>query len=77
MSEATIQTRPNGPFRVTGKITLVDGEGKPFDLGGREAVSLCRCGQSANKPFCDGSHGKSGFQSNEPARALPPAPPKA
>ena len=48
-----------------------------FDLAGRTAIGLCRCGQSANKPFCDGSHAKCGFASMIEARALPPMQPKA
>lgn len=39
--------------------------GKPFDLKGKTAFSLCRCGHSANKPFCDGTYGKVGFQAEE------------
>lgn len=70
-----ITVRPNGPYRVEGEIELVDGEGKPFGLGGRTAVSLCRCGHSENKPFCDGSHKKFDFQSTVEARDLPPAAP--
>lgn len=69
---ATIQVRPNGPLKVTGDFEITDAEGKRFDLAGRLAISLCRCGQSANRPFCDGTHGKAGFASVEPARTLPP-----
>lgn len=70
-----ITVRPNGPYRVEGEFELVDGAGKPFGLGGRAAISLCRCGHSENKPFCDGSHNKIGFQSTVEARDLPPATP--
>jgi CDGSH-type Zn-finger protein len=65
MSEITISARKNGPFRVEGAVRLVDGDGNAYDLTGKPAISLCRCGQSANKPFCDGAHGKVGFQSAE------------
>jgi len=68
----------NGPLRITGdNITLKDAAGNTFGLGGRKIISLCRCGQSANKPFCDGSHARSGFQSTVEARDLPPPAPKA
>ncbi|WP_307255795.1 CDGSH iron-sulfur domain-containing protein [Oikeobacillus pervagus] len=50
----------NGPLRVTGKIELVDTDGNAFDT--KQTFSLCRCGLSDNKPFCDGSH-KGKFES--------------
>ena len=77
MSNFTVTVRNNGPLRLEGDITLADQDGRPFGLGGRTVVSLCRCGHSANKPFCDGSHGKTGFDSVCPARDLPPPAPKA
>jgi CDGSH-type Zn-finger protein len=57
-----IIVRPNGPLRVEGNIQLVDANGKQWDLTGKPAISLCRCGASAKRPFCDGSHNKIGFQ---------------
>jgi CDGSH-type Zn-finger protein len=51
---------PRGPLLVRGEIDLVDGDGKPIDTR-RGTVALCRCGASANKPFCDGSHKLTGF----------------
>jgi len=45
-------------------------------LAGRTLISLCRCGQSQNKPFCDGSHARTGFQDPVTARELPPPKPK-
>ncbi len=60
--EVTITVRPNGPLRVEGPVKLVDYDGKVLDLGGKPAISLCRCGASINKPFCDGTHSKIGFQ---------------
>lgn len=56
-------------------LEIVDGEGQAFGLGGRRVVTLCRCGQSESKPFCDGSHNRCGFDSVVVARELPP--PKA
>lgn len=70
MSQVKITVRPNGPFRVDdpdGLVELVDANGNKFDLTGRPAFSLCRCGASVNKPFCDGTHSKIGFQAAEAA----------
>ena len=50
--------------------------GRAFGLGGRSVISLCRCGLSANKPFCDGQHARQGWQSPCEARDLPPPKPK-
>jgi len=78
MPDNTITVRSNGPLRIEGDgIVLLDQEGRPFGLAGRNAISLCRCGQSSNKPFCDGTHNKVGFASECPARDLPPPAPKA
>lgn len=65
-----ITVKNHGPLRIEGEFTLVDAEGKEFGLGDRTAISLCRCGKAANLPFCDGTHGKDGFQSECPARDL-------
>jgi len=73
---AKITIRDNGSIRVEGDFTIHDVSGNQFDLGGRQVIGLCRCGQSENKPFCDGAHGRTGFQSSCPARALPPPAPK-
>ena len=64
--------RNNGPIRLEGDFTIEDQNGNTFGLAGRTVISLCRCGHSANKPFCDGSHGRQGFQSECEARELPP-----
>lgn len=63
-----ITVRKNGPYRVEapeGEIELVDAEGNKFDLTGKPVFSLCRCGGSVIKPFCDGTHSKIGFQAAE------------
>ena len=67
-NEVKITVRPNGPYRVEGPIRLIDADGKEWDLQGKPAISLCRCGASVNKPFCDGSHHAIAFAaSGEPA----------
>lgn len=76
MTPAKITVRNDGPLRVEGEVELVDMEGKSYGLGGRTSLALCRCGHSANKPFCDGSHKTVGFQDKQQARDLPPPPPK-
>ena len=68
MAEVKITVRRSGPYRVEapeGSIEIVDADGTPYDLTGKTAFSLCRCGGSVNKPFCDGTHSKIGFQGAE------------
>jgi CDGSH-type Zn-finger protein len=72
---AKITVSNNGPLRIEGEFSILDAGGKQFGLAGRAALSLCRCGHSANKPFCDGAHARQSFQSICEARDLPP--PKA
>jgi CDGSH-type Zn-finger protein len=70
MADVKITVRRNGPYRVEapeGSIEMVDADGKPYDLTGKPAFSLCRCGGSVNKPFCDGTHSRIGFQGAESA----------
>jgi len=74
MTKITVSN--NGPLRVEGEFSIVDPEGREFGLAGRTLISLCRCGQSQNKPFCDGSHARTGFQNQVVARELPPPKPK-
>lgn len=76
MAGTKITALNNGPIRMEGDFTLHDQEGNQFDLAGRTVISLCRCGHSQNKPFCDGSHARVGFDSEVKARALPPPKPK-
>lgn len=61
-STVKITVKKNGPLRVEGPIVLTDADGQEWDLTGKPAVSLCRCGASEKRPFCDGSHNKIGFQ---------------
>lgn len=68
MSKVKILVRDNGSLFVTGDVELVDAEGKAFPA--KEKMSLCRCGLSNNKPYCDGAH-KGVFESQ--VRAPEPA----
>jgi CDGSH-type Zn-finger protein len=76
MAGTRITIRNHGSIKVEGDFEIVDQDGKPFGLGGRTAVSLCRCGHSTNKPFCDSAHKQCGFQSVVMAFDLQPPAPK-
>jgi CDGSH-type Zn-finger protein len=71
-----VSVSSNGPIRIEGDFEILDPAGAAFGLAGRTVISLCRCGQSANKPFCDGSHARTGFNDAVAARDLPPPMPK-
>ena len=60
MADVTAKVNDNGPYVITGDVTVVDVNGNKFSWTG-SAVALCRCGQSNNKPFCDGAHKDAGF----------------
>jgi CDGSH-type Zn-finger protein len=61
MSEVQIKALKNGPLEVSGPFAVTDSAGvqRPVE---EQPTYLCRCGHSANKPFCDGSHKRVGFQ---------------
>jgi CDGSH-type Zn-finger protein len=64
----TIRCRENGPLVVQGPVRIVDHLGNEFvSPPGKQNVALCRCGRSATKPFCDGSHKLCGFAAAETA----------
>ncbi len=57
MSKVQITVKENGSIRIEAEqIELLDSDGKPYKLEGKTSISLCRCGLSAKKPFCDGAH---------------------
>jgi CDGSH-type Zn-finger protein len=56
-----IDPEPNGPLKVRGNLEIMSGTGRV--VARVTAAALCRCGGSANKPFCDGTHAKIGFKS--------------
>jgi CDGSH-type Zn-finger protein len=71
MPPITITIKKNGPYLIQGddvaNVTLVDHEGNTVVPKGKN-ISLCRCGASVNKPFCDGTHSRIGFKGAEEAR---------
>lgn len=70
---ATITPYRDGPLIVRGDFRLVDQDGVEIDPG-RDTIALCRCGKSGIKPFCDGTHKRSGFSApSAPGRPRPAA----
>ena len=64
MCMVTIKANPDGPLLVEGEgITLIGMDGQ--NIATKAPFALCRCGKSRNKPFCDGTHGTSGFKSEK------------
>ena len=64
--DVKVTVRLNGPYRIEGPFTMVDQDGGQFSLPEGQFVTLCRCGWSDNKPYCDGSH-----RHNEPSFDAP------
>ncbi len=61
-----IRLRDDGPLVIHGPVRVIDAEGREFTLPTEKPLlALCRCGQSAHKPFCDGAHKTCGFQARE------------
>ncbi len=58
--ESIVEEVPNGPLLVYGNITVKDKTGN--EIKKNKVTAFCRCGASANKPYCDGSHIKNGFE---------------
>ncbi|HEY5326399.1 MAG TPA: CDGSH iron-sulfur domain-containing protein [Mucilaginibacter sp.] len=71
MATTKLTINSNGSVKVEGDFEIVDIQGNAYGLQGRAIVSICRCGRSANKPFCDGSH-KGHFEHDAHAFDLPP-----
>lgn len=67
MAEVVIQVLKSGPYEVKGLVTVTDYKKNSYPPGKDGAVYLCRCGNSASKPFCDGTHAKIGFKGEETA----------
>lgn len=71
MAGCKITVLSNGSLKIEGDFEITDREGNIYNLQERPVISLCRCGRSANKPFCDGSH-KGHFEHDATAFDLPP-----
>ena len=67
MADLTINVLKDGPYEVSAGAKLFDHQGNEFQEDQFPPMYLCRCGQSKNKPFCDGSHEDTGFKSEETA----------
>jgi CDGSH-type Zn-finger protein len=68
MEQVVIKARHDGPYKITGPVTVIDADGTEYNLSQMgETVALCRCGGSTTKPFCDGTHSKIGFEAAERA----------
>ena len=65
MPDVTITIRKNGPYLIKGSVDLMDANGNAYPA--KDTMALCRCGASTTKPFCDGTHSKTGFQAAEQA----------
>jgi CDGSH-type Zn-finger protein len=71
MAKTKITVNSNGSLKIESDFEIVDKNGNVYDLAGREVLSLCRCGLSRNKPFCDGAH-NGHFEHEAVAFNLPP-----
>lgn len=60
MPNVEIEVLKDGPILVTGPLSMKNSTGEAIPIE-KDTIALCRCGHSANKPFCDGSHKKAGF----------------
>jgi CDGSH-type Zn-finger protein len=67
MESVVIKVRTNGPYKVTGPVTLIDADGNEFEIPEGDGIVLCRCGGSKTKPFCDKTHSQIGFEAAERA----------
>ena len=61
----TVKAVRNVPLQVKGTFKLLDPDGQEYDLEGQRILLLCRCGRSKNQPFCDSSHTRDGFVSQD------------
>ena len=60
-AKVSVQPMRNGPYIIRGNVRITDSEGNELDVQ-KDVIALCRCGNSSNKPFCDGTHARMGWQ---------------
>lgn len=68
MADVTITVKQTGAYVIEGEVRLVDHLGQTIPTTPGKRVSLCRCGASTTKPFCDGTHSRIGFLAAEKAQ---------
>ncbi|EYR62738.1 iron-binding protein [Actinotalea ferrariae CF5-4] len=73
---ASVTACPNGPLLVRGDVEILLADGEPAPRR-RRTVALCRCGASAIKPYCDGSHKVIDFRTDDEPRTTGSEPPRA
>jgi CDGSH-type Zn-finger protein len=73
---ATVKITPtdNGPYMIEGPATILDADQGEFDVAEQTTLFLCRCGGSATKPFCDGTHERLNFEAAQRAMSAATAP---
>lgn len=69
-----VRASHNGPYLIDGPIALTDADGTSVSTPPDRPIALCRCGASANKPLCDGSHASIGFDGTFSAANRAPSP---
>ena len=65
MMTTKIKVRARGPLMVEGDFEIIDKKGELLDVQGRQKVALCRCAESKNQPFCDGTHNRTDFEKDQ------------
>lgn len=68
MPQVHLTPMPDGPYEIVGELEIVRSDGRRIETS-EPTIYLCRCGRSASKPFCDGSHARTGWKEDERAAA--------
>jgi CDGSH-type Zn-finger protein len=76
-ASVTITAAENGPYEIAGPFSMCDHDGRVVEVPEGEAARLCRCGASGDKPFCDGSEDRIGFDGTLARLAFLPVRPEA